>query len=124
LYRQEYPLAVERQIRDEAARSGEKLPDKIANAPQLEAGLSMYYNAWFELDQDRDTGHSGLKRIPRSEIIAYAYDCSYDPVQTDNLLVFVRLMDNAYLAYIRSKMPKPKGGAGVAGPGPQRRRGR
>lgn len=80
----------------------------------------MYFNAWYELDRDRDTDN-GLKRIKRSEIVAYARDCGFDPVQADNLLVFVRAMDNAYLAFIRARTPKQPAGAA---PGAPRGRGR
>jgi len=81
----------------------------------------LYFNAWYELDRDRDVGEAGLKRIARRDVVEYAYDCEFDLEQTDNLLVFVRGMDNAYLEYIRARTPKPpKPGGGGGG----KRRGR
>ena len=44
---------LEQQIAKQAVQAGREIPDKIANAPQLELGLDLYLSAFFDLESDR-----------------------------------------------------------------------
>lgn len=78
------------------------MPDKIANAPELPFGTELYYGAFNDLSSCRPGGF-GLSPIPWSAINDYADVMNYDEDQKDDLFLFVRLMDKAYMNYHREK---------------------
>jgi hypothetical protein len=94
--------AIEQGIARQAIQAGEALPDKIANAPELEDGLEIYFEAFFELDTERNHG-MGLTQIPWSKIRMYAEANGYDEDQTEELHAHIRTMDNAHLARLEKK---------------------
>lgn len=76
-----------------AIRNRLPLPNPILNAPQLFQGLEVYLQAFFDLDSERS--HSmGLTPIPWSSIVRYAEYQQLDSEQTEDLLYYVRAMDN------------------------------
>lgn len=81
---------------------GLRLPGKIENAPELHMGLGLYYNAYWELTSCRASGW-GIGPIPWSAILEYARFFEFSEEQEEDLLYYVRMMDNAYLDYKRSK---------------------
>lgn len=89
-------------------REGRPLPRKIANAPELDLGLSVYYYAFAELSTDRPLGWNGEGRIPWSSIRAWADDYGFVGDQRDDLFHHIREMDEAYLEYRAKKAPKGK----------------
>jgi hypothetical protein len=96
---------IERNIAQQAYRSGEPMPDRIANAPELDLGLEVYLQAFFDLDSERSHG-MGLMPIPFTAVLQYARLYDFDEEQTEDLLYFIRRMDNANLARLDKKANK------------------
>lgn len=95
----------ERMIAQQAFRSGEQLPERIANAPELNLGLNLYLQAFFDLDSERS--HAlGLTPISWSSIASYAQAHSFDEEQTEMLFVTIRRMDTEHLKRLEKKQPK------------------
>ena len=84
---------------------GQPLPERIAKAPQLELGLELYLQAFFDLDSERSHG-MGLTNIPWSRIKDYAIAFDFDERQTEDLFYYIRKIDNANLKRLEEKMPK------------------
>lgn len=74
-------------------RDGVTPVGRIAERPRLPTGLILYYEAFFDLDTERNHG-MGLASIPWSAIVRYG---DYYDLDTDELLYFVKLMDQAHL---------------------------
>lgn len=91
-------------MREEARRSGEELPKDMQNPVQLFLGLSLYLNAWHELDGERD--RSKLEPIRRSSVFEYADDYGFDEYQREDLWYYVREMDREFLKFWKGKLPK------------------
>lgn len=80
-------------------RDGVELPVSIAKQPLLERSLLCYLEAFYELDTERN--HSfALVRIPWSKIVNYGATYGFD---IDELVFFIRQMDDAHLERLRSK---------------------
>lgn len=71
---------------------GQPIPDRIANKPFLKAYLMLYFDAFIELQFDRN----GSDHIPWSVIVKYAKFHEFDKIQTENLIYFVRRLDECY----------------------------
>ena len=84
-------------------RAGQPLPERIANAPELEVGLQLYLQAFFDLDSERSHGN-GLAPIPWTSIAAYARAFEFDEEQTEDLFFHVRRMDAEHLKRISAKI--------------------
>jgi len=93
---------IEQNIAKQAMRAGGKLPDRIANAPELKTGLRLYLDAFFDLDAERSHG-MGLTSIPWSKIKVYGEFWKFDGEQMEDLFFFIRRMDEAHLARLRKK---------------------
>jgi len=83
-------------------RAGQPLPDRIANAPELETGLQLFLQAFFDLDSERSHA-SGLTPIPWTSIAAYARAFEFDEEQTEDLYFFVRRLDSEHLKRLEAK---------------------
>jgi hypothetical protein len=92
----------EQGIAKQAVRSGQPVPERIANAPQLRFGLQFYLQAFFDLDSDRQVGMS-LGRIPWSVVTKYAEVYRLTEEDTERLHYFIRAMDIAYLKWQQEK---------------------
>jgi hypothetical protein len=92
----------ERTIAQQAMRSGQPIPDRIANAPELEIGLRLYADAFFELDSERSHG-MGLTPIPWTSIADYASAWEFDDEQRADLFYFVRKLDQEHLKRLSEK---------------------
>lgn len=106
---------VEQAIIDMAIKRRQQLPEKIANAPVVLAGLELYYEAFLELSTDREIG-MGIGPIPWSSIDRYALRAGL--VSDDDYADFkdlVRAMDGAFMRYEqqRTKAAKPGDGGKV-----------
>lgn len=95
----------EQSIARQAMRRGAPIPDRIANAPELQVGLQLYLQAFFDLDSERSHGN-GLSSIPWSAIKDYALAHDLDDEQTDDLFYFVKKMDKAHLDRLEAKTKK------------------
>lgn len=83
-------------------RAGQPLPDRIANAPELEIGLILYLQAFFDLDSERSHGN-GLAPIPWSAIVNYANAFDFDEEQREDLVYFVKQLDKEHLDRMAKK---------------------
>lgn len=83
-------------------RSGEPIPERIANAPQLLPGLQIYYLAFVELSSCRSGGFS-LGPIPWLAIDHYAARHEFEDEQYEDLFHFVQALDSEYIKYKEKK---------------------
>ena len=81
------------------------LPTNIQNAPELDLGLQLYLQAFFDLDSERSHAFS-LVRIPSSAIRKYAWEFDFDDEQCELLTFYIEQMDGAHLARLRAKQDK------------------
>ena len=93
-------------------RDGVAPPKVLTVQPRLPVGLVMYLEAFYELDTERThtMGPHGISvaRIPWSRILRYAEHYDYD---VDELLFFIRKMDDAHLEQLVSKQGGSGGGS-------------
>jgi hypothetical protein len=68
--------------------------------------MAIYFNAFHELDFERDA--SSFEPIKRSVCFEYARDYGFDDLQTDDLWYYISRMDKGYLKYRHSQLPKDK----------------
>jgi hypothetical protein len=80
------------------------MPDRIANAPELQMGLQLYIQAFFDLDSERSHG-AGLTQIPWTRIRDYAEAAELDEEQTEDLIFFVRRLDAEHIKRLAKKVP-------------------
>ena len=95
---------IEQNIIAQAVRAGAPIPDRIANAPVLMQGLGLYLQAFFDLDSERQIGFSILP-IPWRAVVKYAQVYGFDEEQREDLLFFIRRMDNAHIERMNKKIP-------------------
>jgi len=88
---------MEQNIIKQSLRSGQPIPERIANAPELQLGLVFYLQAFFDLDSERSVGGYGLGRIPWLAIKQYAEFYVLDEDQIECLIYYIRAMDTAHL---------------------------
>lgn len=93
---------IEQNIARQAVQARKPLPTNIQNAPELETGLQLYLQAFFDLDSERSHAFS-LVRIPSSAVRAYAYEFDFDEEQTELLTFYIEQMDGAHLKRLRAK---------------------
>ncbi len=84
-------------------RERQPLPRAIANAPQLEPGLELFYYAFLELTTERQIGFAEGP-IPTSKIYEYCARNEIYEDQQEDLVDHVRSLDTAYLAYRRAQV--------------------
>jgi hypothetical protein len=95
----------EETIAKQALRMGNPIPDKIANAPELEIGLHLYLQAFLDLDSER-SHTNGLTAIPWSSVARYAEAFGFDDEQTEDLHYLVRKLDSEHLKRLQAKYGK------------------
>ena len=100
--------ASEQTLIRQAQAAGRPIPDRIANAPRLMPGLDLYLNAFFDLDSERTHGFS-LSPIPWGSIFAYGSAYGFDKEQQDDLIYFVRKLDQAHLDRLAKKQKAQDG---------------
>ena len=93
---------MEAKIVKQCMRDRLPLPDAIANAPTLQLGLDLYFDAFWDLSSCRMSGFT-LGPIPWSAIFDYALAYAYDEDQRENLVHYIRVMDNAYRDFYATK---------------------
>lgn len=85
----------DKKIVEEANRSGLPIPEKIANAPRLQMGLELYYDAFLDLNTCRSIGW-GVGPIPWTSIADWANVHGLDADQRDRLFSYIPKMDQVY----------------------------
>ena len=89
-------------ILQQMVRFNDPIPEKFKNVPDLIPGLSLYFNAFFDLTTNRQLGMS-LGPIPFNSIIQYGEYYQFNSDEMFDLIYFIREMDNAYLDYANSR---------------------
>lgn len=95
--------AIEQNIVSQCKRFNEPIPDRILNKPVLRVGLDLFLHAFYDLDSERGMGF-GPTSIPTSAISNYGDRHDIVGEAAEDMLEFIRAMDNAYL-----KLVQPKG---------------
>ena len=83
-------------------RSGQKIPARIQNAPELLFGLEFYFQAFQDLQRERPAG-MGLSPIPFQAMISYSKWLNLTPSEEADLIVHVRALDQTFLEFHRKK---------------------
>ena len=96
---------IEQNIAKQAMRSGEGLPERIANAPELRIGLNLYLQAFFDLDSERSHALAPTP-IPWLSISEYGKVFEFSEEQTEDLFYFVKIMDSEHLKRLTKKMKR------------------
>jgi len=91
----------QRMIRECYARK-KALPERIQNAPNLFMGLELYFQAFVELNTNRNTGWSAGP-IPSWCIAEYAERLELTEEEEEDLHYHIRMMDQAFLAHVARK---------------------
>lgn len=98
---------VEKRIIEQCLRENREFPEKIKNAPSLSIGLELFFHAWLELGSCRlSVMEEGP--IPWTAISQYAKDYGIVGELYEDLVYYVRVLDNAYLRFKREKAEKAK----------------
>jgi hypothetical protein len=116
---------MEKTIVEQARTSHDKrLPDSVLNAPELEFGLSLYWDAFCDLDSCRPVTLSGIGPIPWDSVSRYAEVNEFDEEQTYLLHLFSAKMDHAKIEWCEKKNGQAQrhGKPGKAFGGPRRGR--
>jgi hypothetical protein len=96
----------EKTIIDQAVRGRKPLPDAIANAPDLNSGLELYYVAFMDLTSSRALGATEGP-IAWNVIDYYCRVLQFSEEQREDAFFFIAAMDKAYLDF-RAEKPKSK----------------
>jgi hypothetical protein len=89
-----------------AKRLGDVLPDDFANAPAVAVGCDIYYQAFWDLDSERQVTGMSIGRIPWSKVILYAEVYGFDKRQTKLLVRVIKALDVTYIGHFSKKMEK------------------
>jgi hypothetical protein len=81
------------------------LPKAIADAPELELGLELFYLAFMDLTTCRSMGF-GEGPIPWTAVRDYCDDMELVGDQRDDMFAHIRMMDTVYLNHRASKAKK------------------
>lgn len=103
---------VEQTIARQAVRNGQPIPDRILNAPELQLGLQLYLNAFFELESERTSNGYGPSPIPWSSMAQYASVFEFTEELRDDLFFHIRAMDHEYLKRVYAKIKTASANAG------------
>lgn len=80
------------------------VPKKIAESPELDPWLELFYTAFMCLTTCRGTGYSTEGAIGWLAINAYCHECEIFDEQREDLFYHVQHMDAAYLNYKAKKL--------------------
>jgi hypothetical protein len=94
---------IEQNIAKQAMRAGQPMPERIVNAPELQQGLQLYLQAFFDLDCERSHAMAPTA-IPWTSVQDYAKAFEFDEEQTEDLHFFIRRMDSEHLKRIATKI--------------------
>ena len=89
-------------------RDGVDTSELCEYGSELLVGLSVYYEAFWQLHTTRQVG-MGVGPIPHTDIVWYCQLRGYDPETSMTLEHHVRAMDDAYLEFQRKELKKKHG---------------
>lgn len=95
----------EKAIVDQCVRNRVPLPQAIANAPELELGLDLFYIAFMDLTTCRAMGMVEGP-IPWTAVQSYCDELLLEGDQRDDMFYHIREMDGAYLKHKSGKVAK------------------
>jgi len=95
----------EQKIIQQALRLRRPLPDEIKDAPELQFGLEIYWDAFWDLSTCRPSSFS-VGAIPWSSIRDYGQTFEFDESQMETLFYVIRLMDNEFVKFHTPKKGK------------------
>ena len=84
-----------------------EIPPALLDEPDLLQGLTLYYDAFWELFNDRQLGMS-VGPIPYSSIVTYCKEWDMDGEMSQIMLRLVRKMDGAFLEWQEKQSKKDK----------------
>lgn len=84
----------------------EKLPDRIANAPEVEFGLMLYWNGFLALSSCRSAAYGTEGPIPWTAMRDYCNEHELDEEQRSLFHDCVAAMDKVYLDHKGKKAQK------------------
>lgn len=87
---------------EDCIRRGQPPPDSIRNAPELFAGLNLFYTAFLDLHGTRQIG-AGLGPIDWLAIDRYCERYGIEGEQYEDMHYFLAQMDSAYLKHEEGK---------------------
>lgn len=87
-----------------AQKTGQPLPEKIKNKPELRTGLEIYWRAFWECSTDRDIGMAEGP-IPWTAINAWGMRYGFKGECFERLVLLLKAMDSVYIEE-RSKSHK------------------
>lgn len=104
LYDADSEPAVETAVMKQIKRFGGEVPDRILSKPTIAAGLSLFLEAFYDLDTERSL--ADLQPIPWSKIVQYGEYHGLKRDEVSDLLYFIREADNAFLQRVAAKRKK------------------
>lgn len=87
----------------QAEKTNQPIPRVIQEAPELQQGLELYYNAFVALTSCRSPGGMGIGPIMWTAKREYCIEYTITGMQREYLYEMVSRMDGAYLKYISAK---------------------
>ncbi len=93
---------VEQTIIAQAKRCNDPIPERIRNKPRLHFNLSYFFNAFVELDSERDVG-MGFGPIPWSSLHQYALFHELSGEAYEDFMYLLRELDRAYIKHVAKK---------------------
>lgn len=94
----------EEKISRNALKRFGRLPEEIKNAPELNPGLDLFWDAFADLASCRSPGFGTLSQIPWTAINDYAIRFGIEGFLFDRLIYYISEMDNFFLKKLREKV--------------------
>lgn len=90
------------------AKAAEKrrgqVPEFLRDAPQIEEGLDLHWDAFSVLTTTRQIGQGVMGPIPWDKIMDYASKYDLDEEQGERMVAYIRAMDTVYLDHFHKKL--------------------
>lgn len=82
------------------------IPAKFRDAPELFAGIEVFYNAFMDMTSCRDLGFGQIGPISWLTVQRYCEVYGIEGEQREDMFYHVGRMDRAYLEHLEKKRPK------------------
>lgn len=92
------------------------VPERVANAPELQPGLELFLNAFMELTSCRGLGFGAVGPIPWLTLHEYCSIHDITGEQREDLIYHVQRMDKAYMDWQQNKAKAERDKATAAVP--------
>ncbi len=88
---------------EQAMRSGAPIPERIKNAPELNAGLELYLLAFMELTSCRGLGYGAIGPVPWIAIDRYCEVHGIVGESREDVFYHVQRLDKVYMDWQTAK---------------------